>query len=389
MKSKSSKILSGWVPLFIFFLVCPIKRGFSQPYEWLNTSRIFLVDAYQPPFAPKLEFDAEKLAQTMQDMHANVVRMSSMGKYATVQGVRFSTHPDQGNRDLLAEMIAACKPRGIKVIPYISTGHKLAWSIVTRDYPDYAQRTKPGGGPERDHMYVGEDMGAICWNTSYRQAYLDYVTHVVKDYDISGMYFDTWRPFYFWPGKKICYCEGCVKGFRKASGLELPWHANEADYSDEELKTIDKYHSWYHEELIGILHKVREIVKANKNIPLIYNIENPNKISHEDPRIIAAMDAFLYERSQSILERAEGVSLAKTLGIQVIPYIGGYDNWPRIVNNQFDVQQQIFTTIMFGGAPIVSQPYPYIEEKKNRQFISYPFEIISKNEKLFSSLKNE
>src|SRR5437762_8729538 len=176
MKSKSSKILSGWVPLFIFFLVCPIKRGFSQPYEWLNTSRIFLVDAYQPPFAPKLEFDAEKLAQTMQDMHANVVRMSSMGKYATVQGVRFSTHPDQGNRDLLAEMIAAAKPRGIRVIPYISTGHKLAWSMITRDYPDYAQRTKPGGGPDRDHMYVGEDMGAICWNTSYRQAYLDYVT---------------------------------------------------------------------------------------------------------------------------------------------------------------------------------------------------------------------
>ena len=178
-------------------------------------------------------------------MHANVVRMSTMGKYATIQGIRFSTHPDQGNRDLLAEMIAAAKPRGIKVIPYISTGHKLAWSTVTRDYPDYAQRTRPGGGPSRDHMYVGEDMGTICWNTSYRQAYLDYVTHVVKDYDISGIYFDTWRPFYFWPGKKVCYCDGCTKGFRKATGLELPWHEADADYTEEELKTIDKYHSWY------------------------------------------------------------------------------------------------------------------------------------------------
>src|SRR3984893_9933656 len=375
--------------LIVLFFATSSSPLFSQPYEWLNAARIFLVDAYQPPFAPKLEFNAEKLAQTMQDMHVNVVRMSSMGKYATVQGVRFSTHPDQGSRDLLAEMIAASKPRGIRVIPYISTGHKLAWSMVTHDYPDYAQRTKPGGGPERDHMYVGEDMGAICWNTSYRQAYLDYVTHVVKDYDISGIYFDTWRPFYFWPGKKLCYCDGCVKGFRKAAGLEIPWHENEADYSPEELKTIDKYHSWYHEELIGILHRVREIVKANKDIPLIYNIENPNKISHEDPRIIAAMDAFLYERSQSMLERAEGVSLAKTLGIQVIPYVGGYDNWPRIVNNQFDVQQQIFTTMMFGGIPIISQPYPYIDDKKNRRFVSFPFELMNKNEKLLSTLKNE
>ena len=386
--SKLKKILINRLLVFIVFFAGSSTTIFGQ-YDWLKTVRIFLIDAYQPPFAPKLEFDAEKLAQTMQDMNVNVVRMGTMGKYATVQGIRFSTHPDQGKRDLLSEMIAACKPRGIRVIPYISTGHKLAWSIVTRDYPDYAQRTKPGGGPQRNHMYVGEDMGAICWNTSYRQAYLDYVTHIVKDYDISGMYFDSWTPFYFWPGKQVCYCDGCVNGFRKATGLELPWHENDADYTQEELKTIDKYHSWYREELIGILHKVREIIKSNKNVPLINNIGNPNNIVHEDRRIIAAMDAFLYERSKSILERAEGVSLARTLGIKVIPYIGGYDNWPRIVSNQFDVQQQIFTTMMFGGTSIISQPYPYIDEKKNRRFVTYPFSIISKNEKLFSSLKNE
>jgi hypothetical protein len=372
-----------------FFLVLSGPTAFAQQYPWLNTARIFLVDAYQPPFAPKLEFDAEKFAQTMQEMHVNVVRMSTMGKYATIQGIRYPTHPDQGNRDLLAEMIAACKPRGIRVIPYISTGHKLAWSTVTEKYPDYAQRTKPGGGPQRDHMYVGEDMGTICWNTSYRQAYLDYVTHVVRDYEVSGMYFDTWRPFYFWQGKQVCYCDGCVNGFKKATGLDLPWHESDSDYTADELKSIDKYHSWYREELIGVLKKVREIVKTYKNVPLIYNIENPNKISHEDPRIIAAMDAFLYERGESILERAEGVSLAKTLGIQVIPYIGGYDNWPRIVNNQFDVQQQIYTTMMFGGSPIISQPYPYIQLKKDRKFVGEPFAIMNKYEKLLGDLKNE
>src|SRR3982751_6105293 len=109
--------------IFAFFFTKLATPAFGQHYDWLNTARIFLVDAYYPPFAPKLEFDAEKLAQTMQDMHVNVVRMSTMGKYATIQGIRYSTHPDQGNRDLLSEMIAACKPRGIKVIPYISTGH--------------------------------------------------------------------------------------------------------------------------------------------------------------------------------------------------------------------------------------------------------------------------
>ena len=365
------------------------KMAEKDEFRWLNTARIFLIDAYQPPFAPRLEFDAEKLAQTMQDMHVNVVRMSTMGKYATIQGIKFSTHPDQGKRDLLSEMIAAAKPRGIRVIPYISTGHKLAWSMVTRDCPDYAQRTKPGGGPVVDHMYVGEDMGAVCWNTSYRQAYLDYVTHVVRDYDIDGIYFDSWMPFYFWPGKQVCYCKGCTEGFKKATGLDLPWHENDSDYTAGDLETIDKYHAWYREELIGVLKEVRRIVKSFKDIPLIYNINNPEKIVREDPRVIASMDAFLYERGESMLERAEGVSLAKALGIKVMPYIGGYDNWPRLVNNQLDAQQEIFTTLMFGGAPIISQPYPYIYDTLNRRFVTYPFKIIGEYENLFSSMENQ
>ena len=371
----------------LVFLLHSIS-GYAQ-YKWLSTARVFLIDAYQPPFAPKLEFDAEKLARTMQDMNVNVVRMSTMGKYSTVQGIRFPVHPEQGNRDLLAEMIAASKPRGIKVIPYISTGHKLAWSTVTEKYPDYAQRVTPGGGPHRDHMHVGEDMGTVCWNTSYRQAYIDYVTHVVKDYDINGIYFDTWRPFYFWPGKQVCYCAGCVNGFRMASGQDLPYHEQDADYSDAELKIIDKYHAWYREELISILTKIRDIVKANKNIPLIYNINDPNKMLHEDPRVIAAMDAFLYERGESILERAEGVSLVKTLGMQVMPYIGGYDNWPRISDNQFDIEQQIYTTMMFGGIPIISQPYPYVFDKTNRKFVTDPFKVMSSHEKILAGLTNE
>jgi hypothetical protein len=37
--------------------------------------------------------------------------------------------------------------------------------MVTRDYPEYAQQVRPGGGPDRQHMYVGEDHGTVCWNT--------------------------------------------------------------------------------------------------------------------------------------------------------------------------------------------------------------------------------
>ncbi len=356
--------------------------------SWTQTSRVFLIDGYAYPLAPELEFDAEAIAGTMQDMHANVVRFATMGKYCTIQGARFSRHPDQGNRDLLAETIAACKPRGIKVVAYISTGHKLAWSVVTKDYPEYGQVSKPGGGPLKLRMFAGEEHGTVCWNTPYRRAYLDLVEHVVRDYDIQGIYFDTWRIAYFWQGLRVCYCDGCRTGFRKATGLEPPYHEKLEDYSKGELAAIDKYHDWYQDELVSVLREVRSIVKKYKDIPLIYNINNPQSIAREDPRVLENHDAFLYERGESMLKRAEGVSLARAAGFHVWPYIGGYDNWPRLVHNGLDYQQEIFTTAMFGGGCIVAQPTGFIKNKDNSSIVADPFTVLEKNEPYFRGFSN-
>ena len=370
------------------FSAASLPATYAADLNWIQTARVFLIDAYQPPFAPKFEYDAEALARTMVEMHANTVRISTMGKYATIQGVRFSTHPDLGARDVLAETIAACKPRGIRTVAYISTGHKLAWSMVTKDYPEYAQRVRPGGGPDRQHMYVGEDHGTVCWNTPYRKAYLDLVEHVVRDYAVDGVYFDTWRPFYFWPGLKVCYCDGCRNGFQRASGKAIPWHEREADYTQQDHEVIAEYHQWYHEQLMGVLEEVRRVVKAHKDIPLIYNVNNADNMENEDPRILRAMDAFLYERGHSLLERAEGVSLARAAGLGVWPYVGVYNNWPRVIPNGLDYQQEIFATAAFGGAPIIAQPYAYVTQTENRRWVSFPFAVLKDHERELEGAEN-
>jgi hypothetical protein len=369
----------------------PISSGtpaLAADFDWIQTARVFLIDAYEPPFAAKLEFDAEALAETMAHMNANTVRIATMAKYALIPGVRFTPHPELGSRDILAETLAACKPRGIRVVPYVSTGHKLAWTMVTRDHPEYAQRTRPGGGPARSHMFVGEDHGTVCWNTPYRQAYLDLVERLVRDYDIDGLYFDTWNSGYFWPGRGVCYCDGCRNGFRTAAGMELPWHENDADYTPAELAAIDRYHAWNRDTLAEIACEVRKLVRRHKNIPLISNIGNPTRMASADPRILQVMDAFLYERGNSILERAEGVSLARAAGLGVWPYIGEYNNWPRVIDNGFDFQQQIFTTAMFGGAPILALPWGYVQHAENRRFVEYPFGILQQRERDFAGFRN-
>jgi len=362
----------------------------DKRYDWIQTARIFLMDAYQPPFAPELEYNADDFAELMAEMNVNVIRFGTMGKYATIQGIRFSVHPDQGDRDLLQETIDACKPKGIKVIPYISTGHKLAWSMVTGEYPGYARQTTPYGGlPDRSHMYVGEDHGTVCWMGPYRKAYFDYVEHVVRDYDIDAVYFDAWFPRYFWGGNRVCYCEGCRNGFRKATGLELPYHENDDDYTAIELETIRKYHEWYDEEFMSdVMLKIRELIKSYKDVPLISNINNPQRMASQDPRINSAMDAFLYERGHSILERAEGVGVPRSVGLHVWPYIGTYHNWPRLAFQALNYQQEIFINLMFGGGSIVAQPTGYIYHAENRKYVSYPFGIIEKNEKIYKGLQN-
>jgi hypothetical protein len=363
-------------------------RATAANTRWMQTARVFLIDAYEPPFATRLEYDANALAETMVRMNANTVRIATMGKYALIPGVRFSPHPELGKRDILAETIAACKPRGIRVVPYISTGHKLAWTMVTRDHPEYAQKTSPGGGPARSHFYVGEDHGTVCWNGPYRQAYVDLVEHVVRDYDIDAVYFDRWTSAYFWPGRAICYCDGCRNGFRKTTGLELPWHEKDADYTPSELAAIDRYHTWLQDTLVDIVRQVRTLVKSYKNVPLIYNINNPQLMAREDPRVFEAMDAYLYERGNSILERAEGVSLARAAGMGVWPYVGEYNNWPRAIYNGFDFEQQIFTTAMFGGSPILALPWGYVQHTANRGFVEHPFGVLKQHEREFEGFHN-
>lgn len=360
----------------------------GEKFNWIQTSRVFLLDGYQPPFAPKLEFDADALVKTMVDMNANVIRMATMGKYATIQGTRFSMHPDQGDRDLLQETIDACRPKGIKVIPYISVGHKIAWSMVTEHYPDYGQKETPGGLPYRNHMYVGEDHGTVCWMGPYKQAYLDYVEHVVRDYDIDGIYFDG-GPFYFWQGREVCYCDYCTKGFRAETGLELPYHENDADYTAEDEAAIDKYHQWYRDDYMNnVFLKVEEIVKKHKDIPMIRNINNPRSMARQNPLVMKAMDAFLYERGHSIIERAEGVSVPRSVGLHVLPYVGTYHNWPRLAFQGANYQQEIFTNLMFGGGSIVAQPTGYIDHPDHRESVRYPFGIIEKHEKQILGSKN-
>lgn len=111
-------------------------------------------------------------------------------------------------------------------------------------------------------------------------------------------------------------------------------------------------------------------------------------MADQDARVINSMDAFLYERGHSMLERAEGVGVPGSVGLNVWPYVGVYHNWPRLAFQGINYQQEIFTNLMFGGGSIIAQPTGYLDHIENREFIRYPFGIIQKHEKILEGLES-
>ncbi len=372
---------TGLVLLIALLLILPGNIVSAQPsshskFDWIRRARIFIIDGYTYPLSPGIEFDAEELARTMADMHANTLRIATSGFYYYIPGTQFETHPDLAGRDLLAECIAACKPYGIRVVPYFRTGGPLAAKIVKSQW---AQWTTPRQDiPVRWTM--GEKVSPVCWNGEYSRAFLDLVEKVVSQYDVDGIYFDAWMLYYGFSGPmRVCYCPGCTKGFKQATGLDLPYHRNTNDYTGGELKIIDRYRDWYRERLVEIFLETKRIIKSHKDIPLIYNINHASRIPHPDRRIMDGSDAFLYEFSDNMLDRMEGISLAVSHGMAVWPYVGIYDGYSRIMTNKYEMQQGIYTSVAFGGAPILFNPYYFVDDPKSREPAKEAFCVFDEN----------
>lgn len=357
-----------------------VSAGFFQApsTEWLRMARVFRIDGYSYPLSERIDYDAEQAAEAFVEMRMNIVRMATMGKYSYIQGIRFTNHPDLGSRDLLAETIAACKPRGIRVIPYISNGNRLAVTLLTRDYPEYAQAATPGGGP-RVMDVPGEDRANTCWNSAYRQAYLDYVRHVAEDYDVDALYFDAWmNAWYHYERPHTCYCQGCRDGFLKHAGLEIPYHASLGEYTPEERATVRHYLEWKHSVMLEVFDEVHRIAQR-KNLPLITNANNPTRLALTDPHMAKAFQAYLYEGLSDYVARAEANSAGTSTGVAL---------WPSASRDPGQIERLIVLNSAFGAGQIVTNQ-GLLRADADRTEVAGANRFLAENEDIFRGFSNQ
>ena len=212
-------------------LAAALPAGRAADLNWFRTARVFLIDAYRAALCADARIRRRGVGPDDVEMHVNTVRIATMGKERSIQGVRFSHHPALGaarraGRDH-RRLQTARHPRGGPTFrPDINSpghGHQGLPGIRATD------PAGRGSGPP-PHL-LGEDHGTVCWNRPYRQAFMDLVEHVTRDYDVDGLYFDTWRAFYFWPESGLLLRRVPGRFSPGLGGQDIPWHEQEGDYT--------------------------------------------------------------------------------------------------------------------------------------------------------------
>lgn len=163
------------------------------------------LDFHTSPLIPDVgrDFDPAAFASQLEEARVNSVTVFAkchhgMSYYPTKIGIR---HPNL-DRDLLGEMMQACRQRGIRTPVYIS----VVWDEqMAHDHPEWQQVTPDGVAGAIPPFNAGWKW--LCMNSPY----LDYVEaqteEVVRRYDADGIFFDIIMVTS--PG---CTCRYCVDG---------------------------------------------------------------------------------------------------------------------------------------------------------------------------------
>ncbi len=321
-----------------------------EQYPWLQQSRTLLIDAYWPPLNPTLEFKAEKLIETAQNVNANAIRFGTMGKYALIQNDFIPLHPGLGERDLLAETIDAAQGTNIKIIAYASVGHGLPRSLLQNQRPQWGLLMDDGNIQDGVRHFGGELVAPVCSFGQYQDDILNFIEHVVDNYDIHGLYLD--GPYYNWnmgTQKAVCQCAVCKQTFLKETGFELP--ANK-DFESSELHEV--FDEWVGRRLYELFHDIIVIAKRTKNLPVMFNaLAAAARLETWERRMLKISDGFLLEAE---LGGLRGLGVGDYYDKIIWRYTQDHTAWPRC-STSFTEQKNKhsgYETLVWGGAPIIS-----------------------------------
>ena len=173
------------------------------------------------------EFDAHEFADTLAAAHVNSVTCFSRCHhgwiYHDTQRFPERRHPHL-TCNLLADQIAACHARDIRVPIYIT----VQWDLYTaRRHPEWLVVDDNGCIPGTKPFEAGF-YRRLCLNTAYVDEVLEpQTTEVCETLPVDGIFFDI-------VAASPCCCRACIEGMI-ADGLDPANPADRAQYADKVL----------------------------------------------------------------------------------------------------------------------------------------------------------
>jgi len=263
-------------------------------------------------------------------------------------------NPFLKGRDILKEISAACKAKGIRIIGRVD--FRGVVPEIYEKFPDWFAKNRD----QRPMMmtYTKPHLHIACYNTPYRNDYAnEYISKVLEAYDLDGIWHNS-------PGYDgICYCPYCQKAYNAYNGRDLPvmgesspeeldaymgWKRLAADtYMDKIKKTIKSYgeDKVYTAEVFSMYEVGRrvnngiDLKNAFDHFDILVSVafltENAEHIHYED-----------YNYAQSIIKFLKSVAPEREA---VVMYGGNGTSHRLVIEPSLDVKIWLWEILSVGG----------------------------------------
>jgi hypothetical protein len=302
---------------FLLATQLPGEAQSTPDLSWLSTCRGLICEAYNPPFYPAFDFQAKKAVDVAKALNADSLRYPSASYWAyfpTQSG--YPVHPEMKG-DPMRETLDLCKQAGLKTIAYVPLNHPFM-DASSKD-PRYAEWRKVDakGAPMTTEHYGYARYFEGCLNSPVRDVIRSLVREVLTQYPVDVMYFD--GPYQgMQMAKERCRCKHCESAHQKRFGKPV------AGSTDVE------YQNWMaNEVVIQYLRDIREMIRATRDVPTLYNDTSLLSKREWRNRAIPYVDGFMFEAAETPEDKLFNLQLGHSTGKKIWTYVGTHTQYNR------------------------------------------------------------
>ena len=212
-----------------------------------------------------IDFDAERLAKDLHDLHANVLSFFCAG-YVTVYPTsldKIRVSPFLGERDIVGDIVSALHKYEIGAVAAMDLS--LLPENAAEGNPEWCSLDE-NGNPYRANKDLGNFFIA-CPLSGYQNEYIaEILKELVTKYELDGIKFGGGSYGFQQYGGGICHCHRCRESFFDYSGYEIP---TKKDWSNPVWGTFQR---WRMERVVERSMILYNMVKSlDPDMPVMCN----------------------------------------------------------------------------------------------------------------------